>query len=192
MEEFEILRGLVDDIMQREKFEKALYSKFLYFIKDGVHSYSLSYDDSFSAYSDTVLTAIHNIRNGKFEAKSSLKTYLTSIFSNKCIDLARKKKSAKWKVNQSFATPELMAEMPAKVRSVVENLIKEQRIRALKENLEKIGDKCKQILLLYQDDYSDREIADKTGYNNAAVVKVTRLRCMEKLQEKMKDFIINE
>jgi len=192
MEDFEILHGLGSDMNRREVFEKELYSKYMYLIKEGSFHFHLSYDDSFSAYSDAVLTAIHSFQRKTFEQRSSVKTYLTSIFNNKCIDLVRKNTSAKGKLNQAVSTPDLLMQMPDKVKSVIENLIKDQRIQALLENLEKIGDKCKKILLLYQDDYNDRDIAEKIGYNSAAVVKVTRLRCLEKLKERMKGFINNE
>ena len=192
MEDFEILHGLGNDMNRREVFEKELYSKYMYLIKDGIYRYKLSYDDSFSAYSDAVLTVIHSFQRQTFEQRSSIKTYLTSIFYNKCIDLVRKNTSAKGKLNQAVSTPDLLTQMPDKVKSVIENLIKDQRVQALLKNFETIGEKCKKILLLYQDDYNDRDIAEKIGYNNAGVVKVTRLRCLEKLKEKMKGFINNE
>jgi RNA polymerase sigma factor (sigma-70 family) len=189
MDDQEIISGLHDDIHRRQIFEKELYSKYVYFIREGISHYHLTYDDSFSAYSDAVLTVVHNVQDQTFAQRSSIKTYLYKIFSNKCIDLVRKNTSGKGKVNQSAAAPELLVQMPDKVRSVIESLIEDQRIQALRQNIEKIGEKCKQILLLFQDGYSDREIAELTGYNNASVAKVSRLRCLDKIREKMKGFI---
>jgi hypothetical protein len=39
--------------------------------------------------------------------------------------------------------------------------------------------------LLFEDGYSDKEIAVQMEYNTPEVVKTTRLRCLEKLREKM-------
>lgn len=189
MDDQDIIAGLTDDIHRRQIFEKELYSKYVYFIREGIHHYHLSYDDSFSAYSDAVLTAVHNVQDEIFAQRSSLKTYIYKIFSNKCIDIVRKNTSGKGKVNQSASSPELLVQMPDNVRSVIEDLIEDQRVQVLRQHIEKIGEKCKQVLLLFQDGYSDREIAEITGYNNASVAKVSRLRCLEKIREKMKGFI---
>ncbi|HTE24152.1 RNA polymerase sigma factor [Flavitalea sp.] len=192
MDDLEIISGLVDDPQRRQIVEKELYSKFVYFINEGINHYNLNYEDSFSAYSDAILTLIHNVKNRIFSQKSSIKTYLHKIYSNKCIDLIRKNSTVKDKVNQSVSKPELLDQIPDKVRSVIENLIQDQRITAIRKNIQEIGDKCKQILMLFQDDYSDKEIADLLGYNSASVAKVTRLRCMQKIKEKMKNFISHE
>ncbi len=192
MDDLEIIRGLFAGARQRQAFENELYTKYGYFIKEGIHHYHLNYDDSFSAYSDAVLTVVHNILNESFNQRSTVKTYLYKIFSNKCIDLVRKKTTAKGKVNQSATTPELLLQLPDNVRSVIETLVEGQRIQALRQHMEMIGEKCKQILLLFQDGYNDKEIAEQTGYNNASVAKVSRLRCLEKIREKMKGFINHE
>jgi RNA polymerase sigma factor (sigma-70 family) len=192
MDDLEIVSGLLDDPQRRQIVEKELYTKYVHFIKEGINHYHLNYEDSFSAYSDAVLTVIHNVKGGTFSQKSSIKTYLYKIYSNKCIDLIRRNTSVKDKVNQSSASPELLEQMPDKVKSVIEKLIHQQRISELKRNIQEIGDKCKQVLMLFQDSYSDGEIADLLGYNNASVAKVTRLRCLQKMKERMKHFISHE
>lgn len=48
--------------------------------------------------------------------------------------------------------------------------------------LDSIGEKCKEILLLFEDGYSDKDIAEKLAYHTAAVAKTTRLRCRDKLK----------
>jgi len=62
---------------------------------------------------------------------------------------------------------------------------------AIKQYLEVIGEKCKEILLLFEDGYTDNQIAERLVYNNAAVAKTTRLRCLEKIKEKMKNVFMN-
>jgi hypothetical protein len=39
--------------------------------------------------------------------------------------------------------------------------------------------------LMFEDGLTDKEIAELLSYNNAAVVKTTRLRCLDKLREKV-------
>jgi RNA polymerase sigma-70 factor (ECF subfamily) len=186
MEDQEIVDGLASGYSRRQIFEKELYSKYKYFIQEGCRNYKLSLDDSFSAYTDAVLSVIHNVIERNFGNRSSLKTYLYKVFSNKCIDFVRKKTTNKEKVNISAVEPELLGQLPDSARIVVEKLIDNQKVLALKQYLSEIGEKCKQILLLFQDGYSDKEIAEQLAYNSASVAKVTRLRCLEKIREKMR------
>lgn len=189
MQDAQIIDGLVKNNGQRTGFEKALYLQYSYFIEEGMRKHHLTYDDSFSAYSDAVLAVIQNISNSSFGNQSSLKTYLFQIFSNKCIDLIRKRTTNKHKVHQSVGEPELLSHLPDGARGVIEKLIDQQKLAAIKEQLEVIGEKCKGILLLYEDGYTDGEIAEKLDYNSAAVAKTTRLRCLEKIKEKMKNVL---
>ncbi len=183
----QIIHNLSAGFAERTRQEKQLYDTYYYFVNEGCRKFSLTYEDSFSAYSDTLLSAIHNIVSGRFDGRSSLKTYLFQIFSNKCIDLIRKNATNKQQVFKTTELPDLMSRLPDGARNAVEKMITGEQRQAVKETLEKIGDKCKELLLLFEDGYTDKEIAEHLQYNNAAVVKTTRLRCLDKLREKIKN-----
>lgn len=187
MQDAQIVEGLLTNGEQRARFEKTLYLQYDYFIGEGMRKYNLDRDDSFSAYSDAVLAVIQNIINRSFGHQASLKTYLFQIFSNKCIDLVRKRTTNKQQVHRSVAEPALLGHLPDAARNAVERLIDSQKMLAIRQQLEAIGEKCKSILLLFEDGYTDAEIASKLAYNNAAVAKTTRLRCLEKIREKVKN-----
>jgi RNA polymerase sigma-70 factor (ECF subfamily) len=181
----EILDGLQSGMKQRYACEKELYQRFIYFIREGSEKYYLTQEDSFSVYSDTILSFIHNVISGKFDGRSSVKTYIFQIFSNKCIDLVRKNTTNKQQVHRPVTTPDLLLQLPDEARAAVELLIEEQRMHAIKEQLKNIGDKCREILLLFEDGFTDKEIAEELSYNSPAVAKTTRIRCIEKLKEKV-------
>ena len=90
-------------------------------------------------------------------------------------------------VHQSVASPELLAHLPDKARSAVELLIHRNKIDTVREHLQKLGEKCRELLLLFEDGFSDKDIAEKMDYNSPAVVKTTRLRCLDRLRELMKE-----
>lgn len=182
MNDASIINGLLTNNQHRAIYERELYQQFQYFIKEGCKKYNLSYDDSFSAYSDALLSAIVSITNKSFNQNSSLKTYIFQIFLNKCVDQVRKNATNKQSANQSWSEPELLSHLPDHVKSVIEKLIDGESIAAVKQSFEIIGDKCKEILLLFEGGYSDKEIAEKLTYSNPAVAKTTRLRCREKLK----------
>ena len=102
VQDTKILDGLKADYAERCRQEKILYQQYYYFIDEGCRKYTLNYDDSFSAYSDALLSAIHNIVDNRFDGRSSIKTYLYQIFSNKCIDLVRKNTTNKQQVHKTM------------------------------------------------------------------------------------------
>ncbi len=186
-----IIENLRAGNAERTRQEKLLYEEYFYFVNEGCRKYNLTYEDSFSAYSDAFLSAVLNIVAQRFDGRSSIKTYLFQIFSNKCIDLVRKNTTNKQQVFKTMEMPELMNQLPDAARTVVEKMMNREQRLAVKENLEKIGDRCKELLLLFEDGYTDKEIAEHLQYNNAAVVKTTRLRCLDKLRERVKTLSFN-
>jgi DNA-directed RNA polymerase specialized sigma24 family protein len=80
----------------------------------------------------------------------------------------------------------MTARLPDKARNVVQHLIDKANRIDLAMHIEQLGEKCKQLLLLFEDGYSDREIAEQMAYNSADVVKTSRLRCLEKIRDKIR------
>ncbi len=181
----DIFQGLRAGYRERALREKELYTQYNYFIDEGCRKHNLTYEDSFSAYSDAVLSAIHNIVADKFDGRSSLKTYLFQIYFNKCVDLLRKNTTNKQQVHKTNNIPELLTQLTDNARNAVEKLIDEQKRSAIKMHIDSIGEKCKEILLMFEDGLTDREIAEELAYNSSAVAKTSRLRCLERLREKV-------
>jgi hypothetical protein len=91
----ELLDGIRNAHPNRRIFENRLYEKYAYMIREATWKHQLSDDECAMAYSDTILTALEHIETGRFKGLSSFKTYLSQIFSNKCIDLLRKNSAQK-------------------------------------------------------------------------------------------------
>jgi RNA polymerase sigma factor (sigma-70 family) len=179
----EIIEQLRQSGIDKRKSEEQLFNRFAYFIREGMTKHALSEDESFDAYSDTILAALENIRTAHFEARASLKTYLFQIFHNKCVDLLRKKTTNKNSVHRPDSISERLMLISDTARSVVQKLIDQADWKLLREKLNQLEDKCRQILLYWGDNYSDREIASLLQYKTADVVKTSRLRCMERLRK---------
>jgi RNA polymerase sigma factor (sigma-70 family) len=179
-------RQIVGQLQQKgfhkRRGEEALFSKFSYFIREGMSKHGLSEEEVFNAYSDSVLTAIDKISDGTFQGRSSLKTYLYQIFQNKCVDLIRNNATNKNSINRTESITERLLHISDKASSVVQLLIDKTDWNVLKEKLNQLGDDCRRMLVLWADSYSDREIATEMEYKTADVVKTSRLRCLEKLK----------
>jgi RNA polymerase sigma-70 factor (ECF subfamily) len=178
----EIIEGLQTGI-HKKRFEELLFNRYFYFIQEGIKKYGLLNEEAFDAYSDTILVAIDKISTGTFEGKSSLKTYLYQIFNNKCVDLLRKKSTNKSSIHKTEAITDLLLYISDTARSIVQKLIDKADWHQLREKLNGLEGKCKQLLLLWADRYSDKEIASTLYYKTADVVKTSRVRCLEKLKQ---------
>ncbi len=182
-EDEEMIRNLKESKMVRRKAEEELFSRHIYFIKEGVNKYSLDQEDAFNAYSDTILQVINNIAGNLFEKRSSLKTYLYRIFNNKCVDLIRKKTTNKSSVHQTAPISDMLSMISDPAKTVIQQLIEKNDIDLLRTKLNDTGENCKQLLTMFADGYNDKEIAINMEYKSADVVKTSRLRCLDKLRQ---------
>lgn len=180
--DYEIIAGLQQPTPESRLFEDALYLRYSYFIQEGIKKFSLQYEDAFSSYSDAVINVLYNVRNGHFEGRSSLKTYLYQVFHNKCVDQVRKNATNKSEVHRSAFIPEMLTTLTDTAKTIIQQLVERADIEDLKQRLQEIGENCRQMLLLSAEGYSDKEIAMTMKFKTAGVAKTSRLRCMEKLR----------
>jgi RNA polymerase sigma factor (sigma-70 family) len=184
-DEESLIDGLKAGGTQRRSAERDLYEHFFYFTRQGVKKYRLTHEECASAYSDTIISVINNVVTGRFEGLSSLKSYAYQIFMNKCVDLVRKNTTNKSMVHDTQSLDPMIMTLPDKARTIVQQMVEKSDRWMLMQKLKEIGEKCKELLLLFEDGYSDREIALVMKYHSPEVVKTTRLRCLGKLREKI-------
>ncbi len=180
--DLEIVEGIAFSSPRKRFFEDKLYSRYDYLIKEGIFKHRLSEDESSIAYSDSVLSVIENIESGTFEGRSSLKTYMHRIFSNKCVDQIRKNTTNRAQVNLGDSVDEHLYRLQDDTRSVIEELMEQHDIGLLWKCLSELGEKCQQMIRSWSEGITDRQIALELGYQSAEVVKTSRLRCLEKLR----------
>ena len=180
LSEQEIVDGIRLGGQKRQRFENNLYENFNYLIKDATYKHKIGPEEASMAYSDAVLTVIEHIANGRFEGRSSLKTYLHQIFFNKCVDAIRKNSTNSL---YRYSLEDVLEPLPDPQRSVVQALIQQQDHEKLKRLLNSLGERCQELLNRWGEGFSDKESAAEFGYNTAQVAQTTRLRCLEKLKE---------
>lgn len=178
----DLINGIRIAGTEKRSFENKLYERFSYLIREGSWKHKLTQDECSMVYSDTVLTVIDHIQKESFKADSSIKTYLYQIFSNKCIDLLRKNASQKQQAWHGDPIDPYIHILPDESKSIIETLIARYDMDLLSKRLSELGDKCRQMIRAWGEGYIDQEIAIEMGYQSAAVVKTSRLRCLEKLR----------
>ena len=179
----DLISSLKENEIVKRKAEEELFNRHVYFIKEGMSKYSLDQEDAFNAYSDTILQAIGNIVNTRFEHRSTLKTYLYRIYNNKCVDLIRKKTTNKYSIHQTSPISDMLVMIADPAKTVIQQLIEKNDVELLRTKLNEIGENCKQLLAMFADGYSDKEIAVSMEYKSADVVKTSRLRCLDKMRQ---------
>ncbi|MEO5997163.1 MAG: sigma-70 family RNA polymerase sigma factor [Chitinophagaceae bacterium] len=180
--EREIIERLLQNGIVKRKAEDDLFKMYTYFIREGSRKFSLSEDEAIDAYSDTILITIEKVCNFSFKAESSLKTYVYQIFHNKCVDLIRKKTTNKNSVHQTVSINDLLIQIPDAAKPIIQQMAEKSNWELIKSRLNEMGGNCRQLLLLFADGYSDKDIAITLSYKTADVVKTSRLRCVEKLR----------
>jgi RNA polymerase sigma factor (sigma-70 family) len=179
----ELITCLKGNDSERKKGENQLFADYQYFIKEGERKYKLTHEEIFDAYVDAVIVVIEKIRNGSFKGLSTIKTYLFQVFQNKCVDLLRKKTTNKQSVHQTGELTGLLSQLSDSAKSIIIQLMENTDFDILKQRLEQLGDNCRQLLLLWADGFSDKEIVRQFAYKTPDVVKTTRLRCIDKLRQ---------
>jgi RNA polymerase sigma-70 factor (ECF subfamily) len=76
-------------------------------------------------------------------------------------------------------------------KTIIQQLMERSDIDLLKKKLNELGIKCRELLLLSADGYSDKELSAQLEYKSADVVKTSRLRCLEKLRQLYKNPLHN-
>ena len=131
-------------------------------------------DDALDVFQETLVLFDRNLREGKFEGRSTLATYFVGI--------------AKWKWlaqrRQQNRTTELSPEhYDGTVESPESEMLRAEHRSWLEAVLGKIGERCRELLRLYQLDYSMEEITKTMHYANADVAKKEAYRCRMRFRE---------
>lgn len=179
-----IIADLMEGGVSRRRAEDDIFNSYSYFIREGAKKYGLRDEDCFDAYSDTILSIIYSVTDGRFGQRSSLKTFIYRIFHNKCVDIIRKSSTNKESVNRAGGLPDTMLELLSDdTKSVVQKLIDKFDLDEMQQKLNKLGEACRSMLTMFAEGFSDKLIAEALHYHSADVVKTSRLRCLQKLRQ---------
>jgi len=119
-----------------------------------------------------------NLREGRFEGKSALPTYFVGIAKWRWVSMRR----------QQGRYQELSpAQYDGEVESPEAETLRAEHRDLLTEAMGHIGERCRELLRLYQLDYAMDEIAGKMGYSGADVAKKEAYRCRMRLREHLEN-----
>jgi len=137
-----------------------------------------SWDDAQDVFQEVIIAFINLVKSGKFRGEASIKTFLYSLTRNIWLNELKKRGRAQAR--------EMKYEIANQQVQHGVNMVLEMRQAnsELMEVMEKLGDTCKQILLLYYyENRSMKEILTTLHYENEQVVRNKKYKCLKKLEE---------
>jgi len=176
-------RGLIAAIQAghtaSERATATLFRQYAYFVKKRPAKYGLSEEDALDAYSDAYLAVVEHIKTGRFRGESTIKTYLSRIFRNKCVDKARYNSTKKVDWTDTFP------EMADASKDFLRKIISTEELEAVQHRLKDLSDKCREMLLMAAQGYSPAELAHKFNLATARSASSQRYKCLAKLKKLM-------
>lgn len=137
-------------------------------------------EDAKDVFQDGLSHLIVNIRAGKFQGKSSLKTYLFRICTNIWNNKFRRSQKLK-SIKEELPIAEELEDSPEEML-----LYQEQEV-LLAAVLSQIGKSCKKVLGLWSLSYSMAEIAREMEYKSEGMARKKKYTCFKKLMSLLKD-----
>lgn len=134
--------------------------------------------DAQDVFQEALVLFDRNLREGRFEGKSALSTYFVAIAKWRWVTLRR----------QQGRYQELSpAQYDGEVESPEAETLRTEHRELLGEAMGHIGERCRELLRMYQLDYAMEEIAVKMGYSGADVAKKEAYRCRLRLREHLEN-----
>ena len=132
-------------------------------------------EDANDLLQEAVVILWEKVHGGTFEQTAKLSTFIFAIVRNLWLRrLARRKREV---------PQDMQADIQAVVSSPLDDLIESENAEAVKNALERLGNPCKQLLLLYYwQELSMEAIAQQMGFAGADTVKSKKYQCKKALE----------
>jgi len=178
--------GLVNALKQPVEMNAAIrfiYREYYGMLENYVVNNNGSRDDAADVIQETIVAFIEIVEQGKFRGDSSIKSFLFAITRNVWLTELRKRGSADNR-NKNFEKEKDILD-----EGVANHLIKREYFLVIQQLFEKLGDKCRQLLMMvYYENLSMSEIVDQMpGYQNEQVLRNKKYKCMKQLEQMMQD-----
>ena len=136
-------------------------------------------DEALDVFQDSIVALYHNVQKGTLTSfEKGIRSYLFTIGKYIYFRRSSKKKQIK---TTSFENADLK---PSNlIDTPTENSLQHDQQKLILALLQRMKEPCKSILnLFYYENKSMKEIAQQLKYGSPGVVKVQKLRCMNRLK----------
>ena len=131
-------------------------------------------EDGEDVFQEAAVIFDRNIRQGRFDGKSTLRTYFLAIAKWHWVTYRRKKDPV------SELKPE---HYDGEVESVDAQVFEGEKREILEKAIAELDIRCQELLQYYKLDYSMKEIKELLGFSSPEMAKKQAYRCRERLKE---------
>jgi RNA polymerase sigma factor (sigma-70 family) len=134
-------------------------------------------DDAQDMLQESLVVLWERVRSGRYEHASQISTFILGTVRNMWLrQLARKRREGSFDAT--------IDETPSDEPSQIETMMESEEAAAIASAMERLGDPCKKLLLLfYWEECSMEEIAAQMGFANADTVKSKKYQCKKALEK---------
>ena len=125
-------------------------------------------------FHDTIIQLVKSIRMGKYQGDSPILVYFMGIYRNKCREALRQTTGVR-------ATLEIPAQDIADLQSPLDFILNDGLKALLRKIIQRLDDKCKELLTLWSQKYSMKEISEQMQLSNQRIAITYNARCKKKL-----------
>lgn len=164
-----------------DKVLKVLYQEELPKVKHYVLNNSGNEEEAEDIFQDAVLILYKQVRRNKFDPKHEVGAFLFSVARNLWINKAKRDKR-QIRLDEGY-----QAHVEDEAH-FMDEMISQERERTINDILDRIGKKCKQLLIYSVfEKMSMKEICERMGFSTENAAKTRNYKCKQKLIELVKD-----
>jgi len=169
-----ILDGIIND---RNKALSFIYKRYFPLIKNYVKKNSGTEEDAKDIFQDAIVIFYEKVVSGNFVLTSSIKTYIFSVCKKMWL---KKLRGIKFNDSLNNHIDKQPVQMPD---FEIDKRVFKPLKQILNEQMEKLGNPCKSILVSYYYMKKNMEqIAKEMGYNNTHSARNQKYKCLQRLK----------
>ena len=178
----ELIHALKDSLTM-DSAVKAVYREHYALLENYVLNNKGSREDAADMIQEAIVSFIEMVQENKYRGEASVKSFLYAITRN--LWLAElKRRSSRDNRNRVFEKNRDMEET-----AIIGHLVNREHYILIQQLFEKLGEKCKQLLLLvYYENLSMNEIIQHMpDYQNEQVIRNKKYKCMKQLEQMIRN-----
>jgi len=174
------IKDFEKDLLKNEKeLFKKLFKKYFLIIKNYVYNNKGNEDDAKDLFQEAIIVIIRNIENNKIDKNVKFLSYLYSV--SKYIWLKHIRKN-KYIINQTEYDQDIEEMREYSIFVDTTDIIDDSIEKGIfQRNFLKLGKKCQELLKLFFQKFSLKEIAEIMGFKSENYVKKKKYFCKEEL-----------
>lgn len=177
MNDTDIIKAILKGGIEEDKALDFIYNSTVY--RDGskkvYHTFSnIKLKTWLDVFHDTIIQLVKSIRQGKYNQENKVLVYFLGIYRNKCREALRQTTGLR-------ATLEIPPEDITDLQSPIDTLLSDGLKDLLRQTMQRLDKKCRNLLTLWSEKYSMKEITQQMKLTNERMAITYNARCKKKL-----------